>query len=335
MPSDRNPSGEGFSNPYENTTLVGNWLEDRLQQRIVQKGRGGVGTTWCAQGVFEDPAVTRARDPAEAQAALLRSTYQVDYRNRPGVAQRTGSSGGMDCSGAASTLMLGTQHNAHAVGSGSTFSTAKGDGVDKVLLFSVDPVADPTAPLPLSTKAGTYGAFYHCRNADRLANGSSSSSHVNGALYADSATSPATSSPANKADGRVTAPPGDADSNLYDSVSRTAAAPSSTFGATRAPIQRSANPDTTSSLPPVPQRRKLSNGTATTSTLGHTRWTLTSICASVAAGGFGAASGRSSQRHPRQSKDGMDDERWCSSKQIADMPVEHFTLQRRLPPVRL
>ncbi|CBZ31500.1 hypothetical protein, conserved [Leishmania donovani] len=328
MPSDRDPSGDGFNNPYANTTLVGNWLEDRLQQRIVHKRRGGAAATWCAQGIFEDPAVTMARHPAEAQAALLHSTYEVDYGHRLGMTQRTGS-GGMDNSAAVSTLMRGSRHNANAAGPGSGSSTAKG-GIDKVLLFSVDPVADPAAPLPLSTNADTYGAFYY-ETGD-------GSVDVNGARYAGSSTGATTSSPADRGDGGATAPPAGADRNLYDSVSRAvaaAAAPSSSFRMPRAQMQRGANADATSSSLPVPRRHMLSRGVATTSTFGHTGWTLASSSATSAAGHVSAAPWRPPQRHRPPNKNSMDGERWCSSKQAADTPVEHFTLQQRLPPVRM
>ncbi|CBZ23394.1 conserved hypothetical protein [Leishmania mexicana MHOM/GT/2001/U1103] len=327
MPSDRDPSGDGFNNPYGNTTLVGNWLEDRLQQRIVHKGRGGVAATWCAEGIFDDPAVTMARHPAEAQAALLHSTYDVDYGHRLGITQRT-SSGGVDEWAAASTLMRGSKHNANTTSPGNALTTAKG-GIDKALLFSVDPVADPAAPLPLSTNADTYGAFYYA-NGDGSVIG-------NGTPYAGSAADATTSTPADLGNGGATAPLADMDRDLYDSVSRAvaaAAAPSSSFRMTRAQLQRSASANATSSSP-IPRRHMFSRGVATTNAFGHTGWTLASSSATSSAGDVGAAPWRPLQRHRPPNKNSMDDERWCSSKQAADTPVEHFTLQKRLPPVRM
>ncbi|GET85769.1 hypothetical protein, conserved [Leishmania tarentolae] len=330
MLSDRDPSGDGFNNPYENATLVGNWLEDRLQERIVHEGRGRVGTTWCAKGIFEDPAVTRGRSPAQVQAALLHSTYEVDYTHPLGMTQHTGGSADMGDCAAASTLMRGSKHKADMVDPASVSLTAKG-GIDRALLFSVDPVADPAAPLPLSTYADTYGAFYYA-NDDRSIDG-------NGTRHAGSAATGTTaSSPAGQSNGGATAPPTGADRNLYDSVSRAvvaAAAPASSFRTTMAQTQRSADAEAALSRLPAPRHNMLSRGVATTSAFGHTGWTLASLSATSAVGHDGATQWQPLQRHRPPKKASMSDERWCSSKQAADTPVEHFTLQQRLPPVRM
>ncbi|KAG5511996.1 hypothetical protein GH5_07949 [Leishmania sp. Ghana 2012 LV757] len=320
MPFDARPSGDGFNNPYENTTLVGNWLEDRLQRRVIHKGRGGVEATWCTQGLFEDPAVTMARDPAKAQAALLHSTYEVHYGNRQTMTQKTGSVG-LGCSGAASTLMLGRKHNAHAAGPGSVSPRAK-SGIDKALLFSVDPVADPDASLPQSTYAETYGAFHYGSTSGSVDGNSSGrcAGSVEGATKSLSAT---------KGNSRDTAPPGGVDRNLYDSVSRAAAA--------AAAVSSSLGAASSHAAPSSPglRRHMPSRGAATTSAFGNTGWTLASASVPSATGSFGAATWRSRHSHSRRRKDSTDDERWCSSKQAADTPVDHFTLQRRLPPLRM
>ncbi|KAG5511400.1 hypothetical protein JKF63_07363 [Porcisia hertigi] len=325
MLTDRTPCGDIFNNPYTESTLIGNWLEDRLQERIVHTGRGRIGATWCATGFLEDPAVTKARHPEKVQASLLHSTYDVDYGNCLGVSQLTGIGDG-NRSGVGTTLMLGYNQTANAMGPAHASSRDK-RGVDRVLLFSVDPVADPAAPMPVSSYTDTYGRFYH-RDTDGSDNGGKK-----GRRYAGSTMGATTLSSAEKVVGEVAAPIGTADRNLYDSVLRaTAAAPLPSCVANTAYMGNKTNPGA-ASLPPVPQRHMITRGLPATNTLGNTGWTLASsstplpVCSISRAFTAGAR-----QKHSRYQRDSIDRERWCSSKQAADTPVEHFTLQRRLPP---
>ncbi|KAK7196409.1 hypothetical protein NESM_000577900 [Novymonas esmeraldas] len=309
-PSDRDVAGAGgFNNPYTNSTLVGNWLEDRQQRRRYFAGRGGAATTWCADGIFDDPAVSASRNPAEAQAALLHSTYQVSFGGR----RPTGADARAAAAApAAATLMLGSRHTSG--GGATTTCTAKG-GVDKVLLFSVDPVADPAAPLPRSTNADTYGASYYC--ADSTGNTPTTAmgdSGVDGEQLA-----------------RAAVAGGDGERNLYDSVSRSAAAvalaPSLASGGTRG-LRHAPATTATSALRRHTLRRSGGGGARTTT--AHTGWTLS--CVSTEAGDDADSRGRL-QPPPPPPESAVGD-RWTTSKQSADVPVEHYALQRRLPPIR-
>lgn len=336
MAAKRAATGDAFNNPYHNTTLVGNWLEDRQQKRVYLTGRAGAAMTWYADGVFGDPAVSTAADPAAVQADLRHSVYDVDYcrrHRRPsgpgGVAGAESTLGRGSAVGSAqamgSTLMLGSKHSeAAAAASGAVTSKAKG-GVDKVLLFTKDPVTDPAAPLPLSTNADTYGAFYHGDSGAGAYPTVASSSRPQSATGAD----------ADLDTTSHTAAAGSDDRTLYESVTRMAAgAPQTATSAFAA---------AGSALPALKRRPTLSRTTATTDAIRPTGWTLSSIGAPAILA-TEKSDGPAKTRQPclrhrhkfaSEAAGGLGGERWCTSKQAADIPVDHFTLQRRLPPVRV
>lgn len=321
MPTNRDDGEPTFNNTYHNGTLVGNWLEDRLQRRpepqdgvtgSQHEGHGGGG------GLLEDLRITRARDAPQVRHDLMHTTYDVDYsRKGSGEASVEGSARGPH---APSVLLASTAARGASGGGGG--AEGRG-GVNRALLFSKDPVADPVALLPVSTNTDTYGAFYAASPAEE-----------GNEAAGDDTVARQRALRTNGREGRGE------ERSLYDSVMNARAKSSIGIAGTRS-VQSTT--------------RQGGGAAAAAATLSTSARGAVVGFASLAVpasettqdGGVSASAHRSgmagSSAKRKGSKNGDDDDgegdvgggRWCTSQQAADVPVDHYIFQRRLPPVRM
>ncbi|KPI84129.1 hypothetical protein ABL78_6803 [Leptomonas seymouri] len=318
MPSDYDTAGETFNNTYTNSTLVGNWLEDRLLRSAQQQQQGGGRNGKAAgdDGLLEDPRITHGRHAPQVRQELMRTTYDVDYNRNGGV---KGDGTGMD--DAERSVQVQQSALLIAAPVDRTAACIKTSGrycVDRALLFSKDPVADPLAALPPSTNTDTYGAFYKCADAGDGSNG------VEGGSAAASC-----------AESR------DNEHNLYESVenARTRLMTGSAESSVRAKGLSMA------SVRAQSVKSAVASSSARWNTIGFASLAAPAPGATQGEGvlGFTKASGNgASTRRDSQKRGCLNDNeevdtdvRWCTSKQTADIPVEHCVFQRRLPPVRM
>lgn len=285
MPSNRDTAGESFNNTYHNGTLVGNWLEDRLQ-RSSNNNNNAVNAAAHDDGLLEDPRITRGRNASHVRQDLMHSTYDVDYSHK------------VSDSGEPET----TQHPQSVLQASTAGSSMRGmsagskNGLHRALLFSKDPVADPAAMLPVSTNTDTYGAF--CRDAVTADEGDGGATEGEGGGVARRLRE-SRSGTANRT----------AERDLYESV-------------TNAKARQSAAPGNATAAGTT-RPRGAAAASASATAFASVRSNATGF-ASLAAPAVGSRGG---------AEEDESDVRWCTSKQAADVPVEHYVFQRRLPPV--
>lgn len=319
LPSERDMTGEAFTNTYGNGTLVGNWLEDRLQCGAPSfsgdDNNNHNATSRHDDGLLEDPRITRCHGAPQVRQDLMRTTYGVDY-------SRKGGDTGLDAqgnsnSGTTSVQSVLSATAMHAMG-GRDGSSGK-SGVDRALLFSNDPVADPVAALPTSTNTDTYGAYFRDSSKGDGSSSSSSGCLAEGGREQGTATGTTSGCGGGKTHSRKKSH--EEEHNLYDSVvaagSRQAVCSTETCARTKGLSSMSSS----------------SSKTVHGQTVG-----FASLAALSAGHGHKSSSGggtrRSALHRGDVDEDGDEaDARWRTSKQVADVPVEHYVFQRRLPPV--
>jgi hypothetical protein len=301
MSTARDTAGETFNNTYHNSTLVGNWLEDRLQRGT----RDGHRSTTQDDGLLADPRITRARNAPRVRKGLMHSTYSVDYdRNSVTDGRPVSAQAGAEGEGGSSASTREQQQVLLAFTATWLESTHGKTGVDRALLFSEDPVADPTAELPVSTNTDTYGAFYR-DGTNTAADGGVTGASAQNTRRSGSRTARGDTACDGQSDER----------NLYESVMNAKA--------------RLATPTTnTSSTTPDQRSKAATRATAVGSSLSMRSATVVGFTALAA-----PAPGNNTSATAEE-EDGID-ARWCTTKQAADIPVEHCVFQRRLPPARV
>ncbi|KPA80798.1 hypothetical protein ABB37_04238 [Leptomonas pyrrhocoris] len=337
MPSDRDTAGETFDNTYHNTTLVGNWYEDRLlrseQPQRSQNGRH-ISKAACEDGLLEDLRITQARNAPQVRQDLMHTTYDVDYnRTAVGVdAEDTVSSS------KAPVPLLGLLPGTSTRGAACSIdhgSPSGREGVDRALLFSQDPVADPLAELPLSTNTDTYGAFFFLQDGSGGAEGDGEG---DAKMSTDNTQAGQTRSRRQRNDEYC----------LYDSVTNAKTRLATGGGGGGAGASVGGKSLSTKSVQNRGATSAAAAAASTSSAIQRRTFGFTSLAAPAAEASGGdtavrtttttVASGRGMQSRSGKQKGGRndtdeDDVRWCTSKQAADIPVEHCVFQRRLPPV--